>query len=175
MAQNECDTTYYRCFPQAMADGSLAIKAANIDTRPFRLRIFDSTGKQISVHDMDADFQYLVPAETNVVIASRNSVLEAFDNQNKPLWVKSDSWKLLGRSRRPGYFYACNKDTLYLMDTNGESHFSVPESGELKDVCSANFEGPGNVLFIPQYNDSTHVQILWTVRLPDFQSLHGSQ
>jgi outer membrane protein assembly factor BamB len=167
-AENGCDTTYFRCVPQAMADGSLAIKAANIDTREFRLRIFDTAGNEVSARDMGADFQYLVPAGTSVVITWRNRQLEASGRKNKVFWTETGSWSQLSRSRRPGYFYACNQGTLHLMGADGESHFSVSESSELKDICSATLEGPEEVLFIRQYNESTHVQTLWTARLPDF-------
>jgi outer membrane protein assembly factor BamB len=166
-AENGCDVMYFRCVPQAMADGSLAIKAGKFDTKQFRLRIFDTAGKEISARDMGADFQYLVPAGTSIVTTSRNQLLEATDRQNKLLWTKSDSWSQLSPSRRPGYFYACNNGTLNLMGADGEIHFALPGSGELKDVCSGAFEAPGNLLFIRQYSDSTHVQTLWTVRLPD--------
>jgi outer membrane protein assembly factor BamB len=110
--ENSC-TASFLCPPQPMADGSLAIKSRHTNTSKSRLRIFDATGKEMFASEPGEDFDYLVPTASNIVITSRNYVLEAVDRRNKILWTKGDSWQLLSpslsRSRRPASFYACDR------------------------------------------------------------------
>jgi hypothetical protein len=55
------------------------------------------------------------------------------------------------------------------MGADGESRFAVPESGQFKGLCASTYEGPGNLLFVRHYDYSSHLETLWTVRLPESQ------
>jgi hypothetical protein len=53
-----------------------------------------------------------------------------------------------------------------VMDALGNVKFEMPREIETGPYCRA-YEGPGDLVLVPQYSDSNGARTLWTLRVGD--------
>lgn len=170
---NECE--YAFCKPQPLTDGSVAMKWTVFKTKvapgqpSAGLRIIDRKDKVVAERNQkDNLFDYFVPVGTNIVVIEDEHDLEAIDAQAKLLWMKEQSWQstwyLAGISRKTGRFYTCHSGIMTVMDVLGNVKFEMPREIRTDASCRV-YEGPGDLVIVPQYKDSNGARTLWTLRI----------